>query len=572
MIVSLSVCVIIPSIILGMLVSMRVVRLSEKNQYEAQINHLITAEKDLEGICTRAEQAAAILANESSVQAIIKKKASVMDYRYAADLMEENCKNIKCCSSIAVLCNGNVLFQRGERYLYEEAEFPHEKEAGSGKLSEWSPEQKIIFQHGISMNERKQIVYSTAVMEGINIIGSINIYLDVKEILKDIMPYWGTEDREQMVIHTAVITEDGAVLLQSSEEEIMTQYLDEMKNNNLKNTYGYFSTKVGKKECIVLHAKCGTTGWYLFQTEKRVTFYNMQIAFMGAVIFFCILFGVFYGMVQNKTIIQPLQHLSKRMDAVKNGVMEKKRYEIAHDEIGNVEDGFEDMVEELQKLINEVYIQTIKTKDAEREMLLAKMNPHFLYNSLDSIHWLAFRNKDYEVSEQLEALANVYRHILQFGIGKIYIEKEVEFIENYLFLLECQMGEKIEFVVDIPEEFYKYKIPKLIVQPLIENAVNHGLREKEDGGKVIIAMKKKKQDIIITVKDNGVGCDIKQLWEVIHDSKSNEAFALRNIGERLRLNSDEEDCMELYSSEEGGFTAILTVKVEECKNEIDGCR
>ena len=147
MIVSLSVCVIIPSIILGMLVSMRVVRLSEKNQYEAQINHLITAEKDLEGICTRAEQAAAILANESSVQAIIKKKASVMDYRYAADLMEENCKNIKCCSSIAVLCNGNVLFQRGERYLYEEAEFPHEKEAGSGKLSEWSPEQKIIFQH-----------------------------------------------------------------------------------------------------------------------------------------------------------------------------------------------------------------------------------------------------------------------------------------------------------------------------------------------------------------------------------------------------------------------------------------
>ena len=81
----------------------------------------------------------------------------------------------------------------------------------------------------------------------------------MKEILKDIMPYWGTEDREQMVIHTAVITEDGAVLLQSSEEEIMTQYLDEMKNNNLKNTYGYFPTKVGKKECIVLHAKCGTT-------------------------------------------------------------------------------------------------------------------------------------------------------------------------------------------------------------------------------------------------------------------------------------------------------------------------
>ena len=78
MIVSLSVCVIIPSIILGMLVSMRVVRLSEKNQYEAQINHLITAEKDLEGICTRAEQAAAILVNESSVQAIIKKKASVI--------------------------------------------------------------------------------------------------------------------------------------------------------------------------------------------------------------------------------------------------------------------------------------------------------------------------------------------------------------------------------------------------------------------------------------------------------------------------------------------------------------
>lgn len=572
MVVSLIVCIIIPCIVLGMLVSIRVVHLSEQNQYETQINHLITSEKDFENICVSSEQAAATLANENSVQAILKGNASVLDYRYAARSMKEKSESIKGCSCIAVMDDRNVKFQRGTRYLYEEEKLSTAEEGEKGSLSIWLPEQRITFQHGINITKRKQIIYSTAVMDGMEVIGNINIYLDVEDIIGNMMPYLDVEQGKSMNIHTAVLMTNGNILMQSSKNDLVSEYLKKIKNDKSEEIYGYFPVKANHEECIVLYAKCDSSGWYLFQTEKRITFYNMQISVIVAVIFLCILFGGVYGSIQNRTIIQPLQHLSKRMDAVKNGVMEKKNYKVAQDEIGNVESGFEDMVAELRKLINEVYIQTIKTKDAEREMLLAKMNPHFLYNALDSIHWLAFRNKDYEVSEQLEALANVYRHILQFEVGKIRIEKEQEFIENYLFLLECQMGDRIEFDVNIPEYLYQYKIPKLMIQPLIENAVIHGLGNKNTGGKVKICMRKKEKNIYITVADNGCGCDIEKLWKKIHERESKEAFALRNIEERLKLNSDGEDSMRLYSKKGVCFIVVLTVKVEESEDEINGSR
>ena len=195
-------------------------------------------------------------------------------------------------------------------------------------------------------------------------------------------------------------------------------------------------------------------------------------------------------------------------------------------------------------------------------MLLAKMNPHFLYNSLDSMHWLAIRNKDYEVSEQLEALADVYRHILRFGEGMISVQDDMEFIDNYLFLLDFQMGDRVEFRNDIPEELHCYLIPKLITQPLVENAVQHGLRDVNTGGKVKIRMRRQQGDLVITVLDNGVGCDVEKIRNLLKDKEGKEAFALRNIDERVRLRYGDGYGLKMYSKEGKGCIVQVKVKLE----------
>ena len=125
------------------------------------------------------------------------------------------------------------------------------------------------------------------------------------------------------------------------------------------------------------------------------------------------------------------------------------------------------------------------------------------------------------------------------------------------------MGDRVEFVRDIPETLYGYEIPKLMLQPLVENAVNHGLRNRKQGGRVKIKMRKRGENLVITVADNGIGCDTERLWKIILNENSEEAFALRNIAQRMKLNSGTDGCMKLYSRPKGGFLVELRVFVEE---------
>lgn len=561
MFAALILCVIVPILLLGVVTTTRVLHLSEENQYEIQRNQLIKTGKDIEKLYDSILQEVASLSGDSSVQAITAGNATVMDYKYAAEKLQKANENMDFCSAVTLSKEGRILFQRGKRYINE-----WEDERFTSQIEEermpylWAAEHPVTFSQGIKIRERSQISYYTTIMKEITLKneGVLGVHIDTEEFLEQFFPYINDENNNGIFLFDGV----GNVLISNADDvQIREKCWEVFSNEDRTEESGYFPLKTEKGTSIVLYTKCGPGGWYLFQAERKVSLYSAQIFFLAGAIVLCIVFGIVYGMIQNKTIIQPLHHLSKRMDAVKKGVLEKKDYEVAHDEIGNVEKGFEDMVAHINKLINEVYMQTIKTQDAERKMLLAKMNPHFLYNSLDSIHWLAIRNKDYEVSEQLEALADVYRYILQFGEDMILVREDMEFIGNYLFLLEFQMGDRIEFIQDIPEELQGFSIPKLVTQPLIENAVQHGLKDKKVGGKVKIRMRKSGEKLKIQVLDNGTGCDAARLNELIR-KEVKDAFALRNIDERIRLRYGEEYGIRVYSKEEKGTIVTVTVKLE----------
>lgn len=568
MLIALITCIIIPMILLGLYTALRIIDLSAQNQYEAQISQLTKSAKELENLYTMVEQEAQSLAYDSSVQAIAEGSASVIDYRTASEHMTSASEKIDYCNCIAVIRDGEILFQRGEQYLSEAS--PSDEQQ-TQPLSKWESASNIFFEKGIHSFLLDEITYETTILQDMtyNKQGTVRIYLDVSQILEAIAPT-GAEG-ETAIQNVLVCTPDGKILFEKeTESRDGEQFIHLLESQDRLYSSGYFSVSAASKQ-MVLYARCETGGWYLVQTMDKLDIYDTQLLYILGVLFFCIVFGVVYGMIQNKTILNPLQRLSHRINIVKTGVLEKESYETAYDEIGNVERGFEDMVSHINDLINQVYLQTIKTKDAEREMLLAKMNPHFLYNALDSIHWLAYQNKDYEVSEQLEALADIYRHILQFDKNIISVKQEVEFIENYLFLLECQMGDRIDFILVVPESLYACKIPKLLLQPLIENSVNHGLKDVRQGGKVKIRMRRKAKDLEIVVLDNGIGCDSKKLMELIQNSTGHTAFALRNISERIRLTYGDGYGLTIYSKKSWGCMVKIKIKIEEESNEANDC-
>ena len=563
MIMSLILFVIIPIIVLGILFSVRMFRLSERNQYEMQINQLLRSANDIDTLNQNVTREAAVLSGDDSINAILSGNATVMDYKNAAQKMNSAVDKIEFCSVIAVSKNGQVLFQRGSSYMEESEnkEFTDKIESDE-VLYLWTAGNEVNFKPGIHVTTRPQISFYTSIMKKLTLQneGVLSIHIDEEAVLGKLLPYSDNEIGQDIVL----FDEDGNVILSNSDDSKMIELCRSniWAEDNRKDT-GYFTVDSSEGPQIALYAKCDESGWYMLQTEKKISYLGTQFIFIFSVILLCVLFGCIYGMIQNQTIIKPLHHLAERIHVVKQGVLEKKESEVAGDEIGNVESGFEDMVSHINKLINQVYVQTIKTQEAEREMMLAKINPHFLYNSLDSIHWLAIRNKDYEVSELLEVLADIYRKILASGEGMIPIREDLEFINDYIFLLDFQMGDRIEFIKDVPGELKAYVIPKLITQPLIENAVGHGLNKTKMNGKVKIRIRKKNDRLHIFVIDNGIGCDAEGLNRILQDGNPESAFALRNINDRIRLRFGGEFGVKIYSRRGWGTIVKVTVGMEE---------
>ena len=207
-------------------------------------------------------------------------------------------------------------------------------------------------------------------------------------------------------------------------------------------------------------------------------------------------------------IIKPVNLLVKRMHQIEKGdigiTIENKR----EDEFGYMNKTFNRMSLEIKNLINTVYKKQIATKDAEIKALQAQMNPHFLYNTLDSINWKAKINGVDEISEMVSALSSIIEaNLNRNNENFITLVREIEYINNYYLLLKKRYGKKINLVLDVEQETLDCIIPKLIIQPIVENAVYHGLEMKIGSGTIHLKTSRNESSLLIEVTDDGIGID-----------------------------------------------------------------
>ncbi|MCS7460685.1 sensor histidine kinase [Paenibacillus doosanensis] len=241
------------------------------------------------------------------------------------------------------------------------------------------------------------------------------------------------------------------------------------------------------------------------------------------------------------TLIRPIRKLMSLMSKVRNGELNQRFVAETKDEIGQLGHSFNHMLEEINNLINLVYIEQRKKREAELQVLQAQIKPHFLYNTLDTIQWMAQEYEADDIIEIIGALTNLFRIGLNRGNEWIPIRDEIKHAESYRIIQMSRYMDKLDIQFDIPEELLRYHVLKLILQPVIENAIYHGIKARTGKGLITISAVREENAVCFRITDDGAGIPpekLQELNDILRGAKKRKeqyGIGLFNVNERIQL-------------------------------------
>ena len=235
------------------------------------------------------------------------------------------------------------------------------------------------------------------------------------------------------------------------------------------------------------------------------------------------------------------------------------------EELQILTNNFEHMAQKVERLIEDVKVEQQNLRKKELQLLQEQINPHFLYNTLDTIMWLAIDHQDDKVVEMVAALSGFFRTSLSHGEDKITIREELEHVENYLKIQQLRYGDIMEYSIDVPDEIKKNDIVKITLQPLVENALYHGLKKQREKGMIKISSVDDENNIFLIVEDNGVGMQPEQVVQINKEMYEDiwvnrtTGFGIANVNRRIKLYYGEEYGLILESEPDIGTKVIVVV-------------
>lgn len=234
-------------------------------------------------------------------------------------------------------------------------------------------------------------------------------------------------------------------------------------------------------------------------------------------------------------------------------------------EITSLTESFEHMVVQIKELVEKVRQEEITLRKTELKALQAQINPHFLYNTLDAIAWLCEEERHKDAVEMVNSLAKLFRISISRGHELITIEKEMQHAKSYLKIQNFRYKNQFTYSFDVDEECLNYLCSKITLQPIIENAIYHGIDRMVDEGKINIGIHQKGDKIIFTVEDNGVGMTEEQCEEILHkDAGDRVGIGIKNVNDRIKIYFGEEYGLTIQSElDEGTRVTISMPKITE---------
>nr|WP_296156066.1 histidine kinase [uncultured Blautia sp.] len=403
--------------------------------------------------------------------------------------------------------------------------------------------------------EKKEVAAVREIYENQKLEAALCIILDYNKVFQ---PFTNILEKDNGVLITDA---EGNVLynrtnisrLKKMSPENHQEFLDEIKRN-----------------CVLTQSISEQNYWnfYMYKSQSAIS-RSVRRLFLEEIplIILCAGIILFIGTVFSRLFTRKIEELTANMDRVNHGSREVTVTSNSEDEVGILIQSFHSMMDEINRLIDEVYVNKIALKEFELKALQAQINPHFLYNTLSVMNWMAIRSGQKDISKVTLALSTFYRTALSKGEDMVTVETCIRNMEAYLEI-QLVMHDH-DFTVDweIDPAVKNEKVPKLLLQPVVENALEHGLDEKETGDKKLsLSFADKGEEVEIIVKDNGLGMEQEKAETLV--TYQAKGYGLKNVNDRICLLYGEKYAIRIFSAPEKGTTVIMRFPKEGKKHEV----
>jgi len=367
----------------------------------------------------------------------------------------------------------------------------------------------------------------------------------------------------------ALISEDGIMLFKDVEDkytldENNLEWLVKAEDNSGRQK---FSNSFGTK-MMVVYDTLDTNGWKLAAVfpENELTQTIGFIKYTSVIIMILLLFvSVVLSNMLARIVTEPLSQLTRKVKIVEEGNLDVVFDVYAENEIGKLGKGITKMIERVKGLLEQVQFEHNQKRQAEFAALQAQIRPHFLYNTLYSIKQLCKMNEMKDAEIMVSALAAFFRISVSKGEEIITVKEEISHVENYLIIQHMRYKDKLNYSIDINEDLYTYSIVKLMLQPIVENAIYHGINNKRGVGLINITGYIEEEDLVFAVKDDGIGIppeklnEIRNLLECKERNTDSLGMGLFNVHERIRIMFGQRYGVEIESMFQTGTAVNLRI-------------
>ncbi|MBC8611297.1 Inner membrane protein ypdA [uncultured Ruminococcus sp.] len=356
--------------------------------------------------------------------------------------------------------------------------------------------------------------------------------------------------------------ENGEIIAQNKSETLplkeITKEIDRAGENDVTHV-------IDGEKYIISYDTLPVTGWRMIGLipirELQNNIRNGQILMITSMLVGAVLVIVLSLIISAK-ISRPIALLTEGMKAIQCDNLGIRIQDQTFLETKRLSQGFNEMLDDINELLIKTYQQELMERDIRLEALQAKISPHFLYNTLETINALLILEENYETSNLVSSLAELLRYSISDSKQIMTVEEELRYIKDYFYIHKVRFGDRFEYRIEMDEEVRSCKIMKMLIQPIVENAVIHGIENKVGKGEVFINAKSENGEVYISVKDNGIGMTQEKVAEILSQKPPTQAecrIGLRNVISRIHLHYGETYGVTIQSTPMIGTTVLIHV-------------
>lgn len=366
------------------------------------------------------------------------------------------------------------------------------------------------------------------------------------------------------------VSEKNSVIYENTEFGYENEIINKINaKNNKSNNSLKFKHDNDNAEKLVVYSQSTTLNYnyvVVVDSAKAFSQINEMLNYIILLIFISLILILVLTYFLSGSFYKPLDKVVIAMNEIEKRNLDYRITEQRKDEFLKVYTGYNNMASELKNLINDLSNEKILNKEAKIKLLQEQINPHFLYNTLDSVYSLIKINKTEQASQMIFSLSKFFRASLSGGRDIVELSEAVEIAESYLQIQKIRFGDRFNFSFNIPNDLEICFVPKLIIQPFIENALYHGLENVSHIGQITVEAEDKNNSLVLTVKDNGAGMTeekLDQLRDSLKIGKQNEKenFAINNINMQIKLKYGENYGVSIESIQSVGTAIRIKIPI-----------